>query len=96
MAAELTRRFTLGELFDRLRRLRPFRKLPPEIAAEIASFDVLRMTTRTNGDTVVIDELIRVKTGAGAHRCAGGDFDHDVRAEPMMHGSRALGSTFCR
>jgi hypothetical protein len=55
-------RFNLGELFDRAGRLRPFEELPPEVQAEIASFEVVRITTRGNGETVTTEELIRVKT----------------------------------
>lgn len=58
----LASRFSLADLFDRVGRLRPFRDLPPEITAEIASFDVVRITTRTAGETVITEELIRVKT----------------------------------
>ena len=58
----ITYRFNLFDFFDRAGRLRPFTDLPPEIAAEVASFDVVRITTRTSGDTVITEELIRVKT----------------------------------
>jgi hypothetical protein len=91
MAAELTRRFNLGELFDRLGRLRPFRELPPEIAAEIASFDVVRITTRTDGTTVVTEELIRVKTRdrrtAEIARRGGDSFSaRTLRIQPIVRG----------
>jgi hypothetical protein len=55
-------RFSLGDLFDRAGRLRPFNELPPEVQAEIASFDIIRVTTRRKGETVSTEELIRVKT----------------------------------
>jgi hypothetical protein len=60
-----SRRFNLGELFDRAGRLRPLGELPPEIQTEIASFEVVRTTVRTNGETVATEELIRVKTRNG-------------------------------
>jgi hypothetical protein len=55
-------RFNLADLFDRAGRLRPLGELPPEIQAEIASFDIVRVTTRTDGERVITEELIRVKT----------------------------------
>lgn len=45
-------RFNLGDLFDRAGRLWPLGELPPEVQAEIASFEVVRITTRGNGETV--------------------------------------------
>ena len=54
--------FNLCDLFDLAGRLRPLKDLPPEIAAEIASFDVIKITVRTAGETVITEELIRVKT----------------------------------
>src|SRR5687767_6663735 len=55
-------RFNLGDLFDRAGRLRPLGELPAEVQAEIASFEVVRVTTRVKGDAVTTEELIRVKT----------------------------------
>ena len=55
-------RFNLADLFDRAGRLRPLAELPPDILAEIASFDVVRITIRRTGETVTTEELIRVKT----------------------------------
>ena len=60
----LVSRFSLADLFDQAGRLRPFKDLPPEIQAEIASFEVVRVSTRTAGETVITEELIRVKTRA--------------------------------
>jgi len=54
--------FNLGDLFDRGGRIRPLGELPLEVQTEIASFEVVRMTTRGNGETVTTEELIRVKT----------------------------------
>ncbi len=58
----LSYRFNLADLFDRAGRLRPLAGLPPEVQTEIASFEVVRVTTRRNGETVTTEELIRVKT----------------------------------
>ena len=55
-------RFNLGELFDRAGRLRPLEELPPEVQAEIASYEIVRVNTRRTGETVITEELIRVKT----------------------------------
>jgi hypothetical protein len=55
-------RFNLGEFFDRAGRLLPLGEVPPDVQAEIASFEVVRITTRSNGETVTTEELIRVKT----------------------------------
>lgn len=55
-------RFNLGELFDRAGRLRPLGELPREAQAEIAFFEIVRVTTHGNGETVTTEELIRVKT----------------------------------
>ena len=54
--------FNLGNLFDRAGRLRPLGDLPPEVQGEIASFEIVRVTTRRTGETVITEELIRVKT----------------------------------
>ena len=42
----LSYRFNLADLFDRAGRLRPLAGLPPEVQTEIASFEVVRVTTR--------------------------------------------------
>jgi hypothetical protein len=55
-------RFNVGELFDRAGRLRPLGELPREAQAEIAFFEIVRVTTHGNGETVTTEELIRVKT----------------------------------
>jgi hypothetical protein len=55
-------RFNLGELFDHAGRLRPPGDLPPALQNEIASFEVVRITTRGKRETVTTEELIRVKT----------------------------------
>jgi hypothetical protein len=57
-------RFSLADLFDRAGRLRPLGELPPEVQAEIASFEIVRVTTRRTGETVITEELIRVKKGS--------------------------------
>jgi len=46
---------------DPLGRLRPFESPPPELLAEIASFEVVRTTVHRKGDATVTEELIRVK-----------------------------------
>jgi hypothetical protein len=60
--AAVTLKFSLADLFDRAGRLRPLAELPPEIQDEIASFEVQRVTMRRDGETVITEELIRVKT----------------------------------
>jgi hypothetical protein len=84
-------RFNLCDLFDRLGRLRSLADLPAEIAAEIASFDVVRITTRTAGETVTTEELIRVKTRdrrtAAISRRGGSSFSPGVlRSQPLTRG----------
>jgi hypothetical protein len=54
--------FSLADLFDRAGRLRQLKDLPPEILTEIKSFDVVRLTTRKVGETVITEELIRIQT----------------------------------
>ena len=44
--------FTLGDLFDRAGRIRRLGELPLEVQTEIASFEVVRIPTRGNGETV--------------------------------------------
>lgn len=59
---ELERRpCVLGDLFDETGNLRALRELPPEIAAEVSSFDVLKVKIRRAAGTVVTEELIRVR-----------------------------------
>src|SRR5829696_4275101 len=85
-------RLNLADLFDRLGRLKPFKDLPPEVAQEIASFDVVRITRTTGGATVVTEELIRVKTrdrrAASIARRGGTSITpREVRSQPI---TRAL------
>jgi hypothetical protein len=54
--------FSLAVLFDQAGRLRALNELPPEILAEIKSFEVVRTTRRVKGETLITEELIRVKT----------------------------------
>jgi hypothetical protein len=50
------------ELFDRAGRLKPLESLPAHVAAQIASFDIIKTTVRREGETITTEELIRVKT----------------------------------
>jgi hypothetical protein len=82
-ATTVARRFNLGDLFDRAGRLRPLNALSLEIQAEIASFEVVRVTTREAGETVITEELIRIKTRdrrtAEVARRGGGSMSFDQR-----------------
>ena len=53
-------RFSLAELFDAVVCLRPLADLPPEVATEVASFELVRVTTRRIDETEITEELIRV------------------------------------
>jgi hypothetical protein len=44
--------FNLMELFDDVGCLRALRELPPAVAGEIRSFDIVRTTSRSERDTV--------------------------------------------
>jgi hypothetical protein len=69
----MTLPFNLGDLFDRAGRLRPLGELPPEVQAEIASFEVVRFRIRRNGETEMPEGLIGVKARAGGPRTARSD-----------------------
>jgi hypothetical protein len=88
-------RFSLGDLFDDIGRLRPFKDLPPEVQAGIASFDVVKITTRSVGETVTTEELIRVKlrdrrTAEVARRGSGSLSARVLRSQPLK---RAIATT---
>jgi hypothetical protein len=51
---------SLADLFDDQQHLKPLTALPAPVAAEIASFDVMRTTVRRNGTATVTEELVRV------------------------------------
>src|SRR5262245_4377168 len=53
--------FRLTDLFDRAGRLKPFHELPESITTQIASFDVVRTRIQRKRDSIVTEELIRVK-----------------------------------
>jgi hypothetical protein len=83
--------FSLVDLFDSSGRLRRFEDLPPEIAAEIASFEIVRITMRTEGETITTEELIRVKTrdrrtAEIARRGGGSISERVIRIKPLRPG----------
>jgi hypothetical protein len=83
--------FSVADLFDAAGRLRPFDDLPPSVVAQIASFDVVRVTTRLAGETVITEELIRVKmrdrrTAAITRRGGDSVSARAVRRKPIARG----------
>jgi hypothetical protein len=78
------RKATIADLFDDQGCLRSVYELPPEVAAQIASFEVIRVTVRRKRDVTITEELIRVtlrnKTTASVRkRSAGGQIVASVR-----------------
>ena len=63
--ARIGPRVSLADLFDAAGRLRPLSELPPELTTAIAAFDVGRTTTWCKGETVITEELVRVKLRDG-------------------------------
>jgi hypothetical protein len=52
---------TVAELFDKAGRLRHVKDLPLGVAAQLAQFELVRITTRQKGKLTVTEETIRVQ-----------------------------------
>lgn len=59
------RKPTIADLFDAQGHLKPVHELAANVAAQVASFDVVRITTRRDGDSTITEELIRIALRGG-------------------------------
>lgn len=77
----------LADLFDAEGRLRPVQELPEATIGAIATFDILRTTIQTAGETITTEELIRVKLRDGRRaevsRRAGSASRRVLRQQPL-------------